>query len=92
MRQKADSRDIRQGFVVRPTLNGGWVLTDIPGVGFVPVDRGAFTNSDDLIDFIIEELNPNFRRSGDVDCTEIVIDDSVAASIARLAEASSDGK
>jgi len=92
MRQKADSKDIRQGFVVRPTLNGGWVLTDIPVGGFVPVDRGAFTNSDDLIDFIIEELSPDFCRSRDVDCTEIVIDDSVAASIGRLAEVSPDGK
>lgn len=76
MSRKVDGQTIREGFVVTPTLNGGWVLTNIPGAGYVPVNRGAFTNDDDLIDFIIAELKPDLRRPCGSGGTEFVIDDS----------------
>lgn len=88
---KAEDLTLRRGFHVTPTVNGGWVVTNDPEAGYVPIPIGAFTDDDDLIDFIIAELKPNLRSPGEVNGTEFVIDDSLDARIAQLSEASSDG-
>ena len=88
MPPKVDGGVIREGFVVTPTLNGGWVLTNIPEPGFMPVNRGAFTNDDDLIEFIIDELKPERFQVAQMVGTEFRLDVDLASRIAGVGEAS----
>lgn len=92
MSRKVDGQTIREGFVVTPTLNGGWLLTNIPGQGYVPVNRGAFTNDDDLIGFIIAELKPESRIVADSGGSEFFADPEIIAMLAGNGGGSSDGE
>ena len=88
MSTRPDGGMIREGFCVTPTLNGGWLLTNIPGTGFMPVNRGAFTNDDDLIEFIIAELKPERFQVVQMVGTEFRLDADLASRIAGVGEAS----
>lgn len=83
---------IRQGFRVTPTLNGGWVLTDIAETGYMPVNRGAFTNDDDLIDFIIAQLKSETRQTIAQSDQDFLPSEEVQRCLRELAGGVSDAK
>lgn len=84
MYQKVESLNsedatLRRGFCATPTANGGWVVTNIPGAGYMPMPIGAFTNDNDLIDFVIAELEPKPRITVDSCMTSEELEKHIAA-------------
>lgn len=63
---------IKGGYVVRPTNNGGWIVTQgfydrgYEGRGMLGAEA-AFSNKDDLLDWLFEEhsLPPKSDGEGD---------------------------
>jgi hypothetical protein len=51
------SKKLADGFEVKPADNGGWLILTRLEPGAFGTTYGAFTYTEDLIDFLTDELN-----------------------------------